>query len=106
MIVWPFVLAYFQIMLLEPASVRCHVRGSKQEIMKRASPRDVGRDSRPVATSHDLSPAAGFGGKLIDSGEIFLLQIGVLIKDLRLGHASAQPAENVPDGDAQATHAR
>ncbi len=47
----------------------------------------------------------GLGGVLIDSGEVGLFEIGVFVENFLLGHASPKPAEDIPDGDAQAADA-
>jgi len=53
-----------------------------------------------------LSPATGFGGKLVNGGEVVFLKIGVLFQNLPFGHPSAQPAKNVPYRDAQSSNTR
>ena len=49
------------------------------------------------STGREIRPTAHFGGELIDSREVRLLDVGVFLKDLLLGHAGAEPAENIPD---------
>jgi len=57
------------------------------------------------STGREIRLAAGFGGELIDSREVRFLDVGVLLKDLLLGHAGAEPAENVPYSNAEASYA-
>ena len=65
----------------------------------------MARGFRPRAGSPKIRRAARFGGELIDSREVRLLDVGVFLEDLLLGHAGAEPAENVPDGDAETSYA-
>ena len=91
MMVWSIVFAQSQIILSEPCfspMSRTWIKEGWGEIL-------IQQQLHPSLV---LRPASA--GKLIDSGEIFLLEIRVLIEDLRLRHIGTQPAEDVPQGDA------
>jgi len=66
----------------------------------------VEKGSHRAEDSTDFSPTSSLGGKLIHCGEVVLLQIRVLVENLCFGHASTQPAEDVPYGYAQTSNAR
>jgi len=58
------------------------------------------------AEEQHLVLATIFSSELVYSGEVGLFQVGMLIKNLFLGHTSTQPAQNVPNWDAQALESR
>ena len=58
------------------------------------------KGSRPARVSPGLDPAAGLGGKLVCGGKIFLFEVGMLIENLSLRHAGAQPPEDIPHCNA------
>ena len=62
------------------------------------------RGFHPRAGSPKTRLATRFGGELIDSREVRLLDVGVLLKDLLLGHAGAEPAEDIPDRNAETSY--
>ena len=64
------------------------------------------RGFRPEAGSPSIRFAAGFGGDLVYSREVVLLEVGMLIENLLLGHSGAQPSEDIPHCDAQTSNAR
>ena len=55
---------------------------------------------RRAEDSTGLPAAAGLRGELINRRKVFLLEVWVFIENLRLGHARAQPPEDVPYCDS------
>ena len=53
-----------------------------------------------------MCPTADVGGELIDCRKIIFFEVRVLVENLRLGHAGAKPAEDVPNYNPQAADAR
>src|SRR6516162_1016278 len=60
---------------------------------------------RRGAGSPKIRLAASFGGEMVESGKVRLLKVWVLLKDLLLGHSCAEPAENIPHGNAEPSDA-
>jgi len=63
------------------------------------------RGSRREAGSNEISPAPGIGSELVDGREIGFLQVGMLFENLLFSHPGAQPAKDIPDGDAESADA-
>lgn len=64
------------------------------------------RGSRREAGSNEIRPAPGIGGELVDSREIGLLKVGMLVENLLFSHPGTQPAEDIPDRDSESADAR
>jgi hypothetical protein len=64
------------------------------------------RGSRREAGSNELRPASRIRGELVDSREIGLLKVGMLVENLLFIHAGTQPPEDIPDRDSKSADAR
>lgn len=80
------------------------VRGSL-ETATTAVEEDVERGFGPGAGSPGQRSAASLRGELIHGGEVVLLEVGMRIENLCLGHSSTQPSEDVPHRDSQSANA-
>jgi hypothetical protein len=41
------------------------------------------------------------GGEVIDCGKIVRLQFWIVVEDFLLGHSGSEPAQDIPNGDAE-----
>jgi len=76
-------------------------RDTVRTVVRRA----YAKDSRRKAASQGDTPAH-VGGEVVDRGKIVRLQFRVVVEDFLLGHSGGEPAQDIPNGDAESTYAR